>query len=158
MEDNQKSLKQFIRLLNTDIPGNHPVQRGLIKIKGIGKNLSHAICIRLGLDSKRAINTFSQDELRELETKIKSMANVEGWLLNRRKDYDSGKDKHLLTTDIKFRRDFDIKRLQKIKSYRGLRHAAGLPVRGQRTRAHFRKGKAVGVAKKKKGGSSGGKK
>ena len=158
MEDNQKSLKQFVRLLNTDIPGAYPVQRGLIKIKGIGANLSHAICTRLGLDRKKPINTFSQEELRELETKIKSMANLESWLLNRRKDYDSGEDKHLLTTDIKFRRDFDIKRLQKIKSYRGLRHAAGLPVRGQRTRAHFRKGKAVGVAKKKKGGSSGGKK
>ncbi len=152
MADNQKPLKQFVRLMNTDIPGAYPLQRGLIKIKGIGVNLSHAICARLGLDRNKAINKFSPEELKDIESKIKLMEGIDTWLLNRRKDYDTGKDKHLLTTDIKFRKAFDIKRLQKIKSYRGLRHAAGLPVRGQRTRAHFRKGKALGVAKKKKGG------
>ena len=43
------------------------------------------------------------------------------------------------------------KRLKKIKSYRGLRHAAGLPTRGQRTRSHFRKEKAKGAGIRKKG-------
>jgi small subunit ribosomal protein S13 len=48
------------------------------------------------------------------------------------------------------KKEFDIKRLRKIKSYRGIRHASKLPVRGQRTRANFRrKGHAVGVKRKK---------
>jgi len=47
-------------------------------------------------------------------------------------------------------KEFDIKRFRKMKSYRGLRHANKLPVRGQRTRSNFRaKGKTVGVRKKK---------
>ena len=70
-------------------------------------------------------------------------------MLNRQHSYDSGEDMHILTTDLRFRNDFDIKRLQKIKAYKGMRHAAGLPVRGQRTKAHFRKGRAVGVSKQK---------
>ena len=74
------------------------------------------------------------------------------FLLNRRKDFESGLDKHLSSTDLELQRDFDIKRLKKIKSYRGIRHAAGQPVRGQRTKAHFRKnrGKSVGIKSKKK--------
>jgi len=43
----------------------------------------------------------------------------------------------------------DVKDLREIQSYRGIRHALGLPVRGQRTKAHFRHGKSVGVIKKK---------
>jgi len=94
-------------------------------------------------------NEISQDQIKQIESLIKEPKGIESYLLNRRNDYDTGADKHLSTTDIKFRKDFDIKRLQKIKSYRGLRHAVGLPVRGQRTKGHFRKGKAVGVSKKK---------
>ena len=71
------------------------------------------------------------------------------WMLNRKKDRESGLSKHLITTDLDLARDFDVRRMKKIKSYRGWRHATGQPVRGQRTRSHFRKGGAVGVAKGK---------
>jgi small subunit ribosomal protein S13 len=46
-------------------------------------------------------------------------------------------------------RDFDIRRMKKIRSYKGWRHATGQPVRGQRTKSHFRHGGAIGVAKGK---------
>jgi small subunit ribosomal protein S13 len=72
---------------------------------------------------------------------------------NRQKDFDEGEDKHISASDLRLRKDFDVKRLRKIKAYRGIRHAAGLPVRGQRTKANFRKNRkksgAVGVKKKK---------
>jgi ribosomal protein S13 len=72
------------------------------------------------------------------------------FMKNRRSDIDTGEDLHLLTTNLDIKREFDIKRLKKIKSYKGIRHSLGLPVRGQKTRSHFRtKGRAVGVAKKK---------
>jgi len=48
------------------------------------------------------------------------------------------------------RREFDIKRLRKIKSYKGIRHAVGLPVRGQRTKANFRRNRKPSVAAAKK--------
>ena len=77
------------------------------------------------------------------------------WMLNRRKDYESGEDKHVINAELKLSREFDIKRLQLIKSYRGLRHAWGLPVRGQKTRSNFRKGSAIGVKKSKQKTSKG---
>ena len=64
-------------------------------------------------------------------------------------NYETGNDGHLLTSDLDFTKDNDIKRMRKIKSYRGNRHTRGLPVRGQRTRGSFRKGKTVGVSKRK---------
>lgn len=70
--------------------------------------------------------------------------------MNRRKDVESGEEKHLTGTDLDLRKDFDIKKLKKIKSYRGLRHTAGLPTRGQRTKAHFRSNRKKGSGIKKK--------
>ena len=46
-------------------------------------------------------------------------------------------------------REFDIRRMKKVRSYKGIRHLQGQPVRGQRTRAHFRKGRSVGVTRAK---------
>ena len=69
-------------------------------------------------------------------------------MLNRRKDTETGKDVHIIAGALKLQREFDIKRLMRIKSYRGMRHSSGLPTRGQRTRAHFRKGASLGVQRK----------
>ena len=142
--------RQFIRILSTDIPGHLHICHALSKIKGIGISLSHAICARYNLNETKKVNQLSEAEIREIEATLKTLTKVDGWMLNRQHDYDSGEDVHILTTDLRFRNDFDIKRLQKIKAYRGMRHAAGLPCRGQRTKAHFRKvGRAVGVSKTK---------
>ena len=69
------------------------------------------------------------------------------WFLNRRKDIETGKDMHLLTSDIPFTLRNDIERERVTASWRGYRHLSGLKVRGQRTRTSGRKGGAVGVAK-----------
>ena len=53
-------------------------------------------------------------------------------------------------TDLELQTEFDIKRMKKIKSYKGVRHSAGQPVRGQRTKSHFRKNKAKSGGIKKK--------
>ena len=145
----------LIRIMNTDLNGEKDIYNALTKIKGVGFQFSNALCYILKFDKQIKVNELSKDQIKTIEDFIKN-PELQTFLLNRRKDYDSGEDKHLSTTDLKFRKDFDIKRLQKIKSYRGLRHSAGLPVRGQRTKAHFRRGKAVGVSKKK--GKGGGKK
>lgn len=137
--------------MGTDIPGTINLQKGLTKVRGIGANLSHTICTRMNIDGNMIVGSMKDTELKEIEIKLKAMDGVESWMLNRQNDYDTGDNKHLLTTDLKLTRQFDQKRMQKIKSYRGLRLAAGLPVRGQRTKAHFRKGgKAVGVKRKGK--------
>jgi small subunit ribosomal protein S13 len=151
MINEQNKPRQIVRLMGTDIPGTINLQKGLTKVRGIGANLSHTICTRMNIDGNMIVGSMKDTELKEIEIKLKAMDGVESWMLNRQNDYDTGDNKHLLTTDLKLTRQFDQKRMQKIKSYRGLRLAAGLPVRGQRTKAHFRKGgKAVGVKRKGK--------
>lgn len=149
MSDKQE-FKQLVRLGGTDIDGNKKLYYALRKIKGINYSFSNVICKITNLDPHSKIGHLKDEELKKVSDIISNPSKYEvpSWLLNRRKDYDDGIDKHLISTDIKFRVDFDIKRLKKIKAYRGMRHAAGLPTRGQRTKGHFRKGGTVGVKKK----------
>ncbi len=149
-EQHKANVKQLVRILNTDIPGQYHTGHALTKIKGIGVNFAHAFCARYNIDETKVISQLAEPEIREIEARLKSIKEIDSWLLNRQHDYDTGEDMHLLTTDLRFKNDFDIKRLQKVRAYRGMRHAAGLPTRGQRTKAHFRKvGRAVGVSKTK---------
>ena len=74
---------------------------------------------------------------------------IPAWVMNRRRDLVTGEDVHLVGADLEFAQKQDIKRMIDIKSYKGVRHMFGLPVRGQRTRSSFRKGRTVGVVRKK---------
>jgi len=151
MAEKKQEIKQLVRLKGADIAGHKKLYHALRSIKGVSYSFSKVVCTLSNMDFNRKIGGLSDKELKQIEEILEnpSKYNVPSWMLNRRKDYDEGIDKHLVSTDIKFRKDFDIKRLKKIKSYKGMRHAANLPVRGQRTRAHFRKGgKAIGVKKK----------
>jgi small subunit ribosomal protein S13 len=150
-----KDIKEIIRILGSDIPGNKNIYYGLKKIKGISYSFSNAICNILDFDKTRKIGTLDEQEIKKIEQLLKDQRNIPSWLKNRRKDYDSGKDEHIIGTDIKFKKDTDIKRMRKIKTYRGMRHSYGLPVRGQRTKAHFRHGATVGVKKAAKMGKTG---
>ena len=71
-------------------------------------------------------------------------------MLNRQNDFESGEDKHLTGSNLELRKEFDIKRLKKIKSYKGLRHSSNLPMRGQRTKSNFRRNRRKGAGIKKK--------
>lgn len=144
-----KGTEKIIRLLQTDIPGNLQIYPALTRIKGISWSLSGSICNKLGINKRIKIVSLSKEELSKIEEFIKN-PELPIHLFNRRKDLDTGEDMHLIGADLDLKKEFDIKRLKKIKSYKGLRHSLGQPVRGQRTRGHFRqKGKAVGVVKKK---------
>ena len=144
-----KNSKQLIRILNTDISADKNIYHGLQKIKGISYSFANALCHNLKMDKKKTISDLSKEEIKNIEDFVKE-PKTKTWLLNSRKDYETGKDIHLSTTDLKFRLDNIKKRLMKIKSYRGLRLSVGLPVRGQRTKGHFRKGKGKSAVSGKK--------
>ena len=140
----------LIRVLGKDIRGDKMLFAGLTKIRGISWSFANAICKILKLDKNKKIQDMSSDELKSLEEFVKN-PSVPSFMKNRQKDFEDGEDKHISGVDLKLRKDFDVKRLRKIKSYRGVRHAAGLPVRGQRTKANFRKNrKKSGVTGKSK--------
>jgi small subunit ribosomal protein S13 len=147
----QEKREELIRILSTDIPGSKNIYSGLTRIKGVSFALSGAVCKITGIDKKRKVISLKQEEIDNLSEIIKNPKLPE-FMKNRRKDFETGDTKHLSVTELDLTKDFDIKRLKKIKSYKGVRHSFGLPVRGQRTKSHFRKkgrNKAVGVKKKK---------
>jgi len=149
----EKEQEELVRIMQTDISGNKNIYGGLAKIKGVSFAMSNAICHILKLDNDRKIGSLSQEEIDKISETIRN-PKVPDFLKNRRKDFDTGESKHLSITELDLKKEFDIKRLNKIKSYRGVRHSRGLPVRGQRTRSHFRqkgKHKAIGVKTKKTG-------
>ncbi len=145
----QETLKPFQRVLKTDLDGSLAISRALLKIHGIGFSLANAICTSLHLSREKKAGLLTDEEVRNIESFIKDKKELPLWMFNRRADYESGEDKHLVGPDLKLTQEFDIKRLKKIRAYKGMRHAIGQPVRGQRTRSHFRHGRAVGVLKSK---------
>jgi small subunit ribosomal protein S13 len=147
--DEEKYKERMIRILSEDIEGGMTVYAGLTKIKGISWSLANAICKVLKIDKNRKIGSLTDAEVKKISDFIKN-PQIPPFIFNRRFDFETGKDKHLTGTNLELQKEFDIKRLKKIKSYRGIRHSAGLPVRGQRTRSHFRKNKAKGAGIKKK--------
>ena len=149
-EQERKYAERIVRILSEDIEGGMTVYSGLTKIKGISWSFSNAICHVLKLDKKRKIGSLTPDEVKKISDFVKN-PNLPAYILNRRKDFDTGNDTHDFGSNLDLRKEFDIKRLKKIKSYRGIRHGANLPVRGQRTRANFRRNRRKGTGIKKKG-------
>ena len=144
-------VKQIVRVAKVDIDGQKNLIQALTKIRGIGTSLSSAICNLYNIDKSIKIGALLGDQIKKIEQAIENplKAGIPLFMINRKKDVISGKDSHVITSDLKLGVEFDIKRLKKIKSYKGIRHAQGQPVRGQKTKAHFRTGKSVGVKKKK---------
>lgn len=151
LKQEKKFEEKIIRILSKDIEGKMKIYPGLTKIKGISWGLSNAICKTLKIDKNRKIGSLTNEEIKKITEFIKN-PKIPVYLINRRSDFETGENKHLTSSDLELQTGFDIKKLRKIKSYRGHRHAAGLPSRGQRTRSNFRrkKSKSVGIKKKMK--------
>ncbi len=145
------TFKHIVRIADTDLDGNKSVMFALTGIKGIGLRIAKCIVNKLGVDGKAKLGELDDETIEKLKKFIEEeIESLPSWLLNRRKDLYSGQDLHLLSKDVDFARMLDIERLIKMKAYRGVRHAKGKKVRGQRTRSTGRKGRTVGVIRKKR--------
>ena len=121
------------RISGVNIPLNKRVEIGLTYIYGVGRSTSGQLLAQLGIEPDRKVRDLTEDEVIKLRELIDTDLTVEG--------------------DLRRERSQNIKRLQEIGCYRGLRHRRGLPVRGQNTKtnARTRKGpKRMSVAGKKK--------
>jgi small subunit ribosomal protein S13 len=148
VRENQNE-KAVIRILSKDIEGKMSIYAGLTKVKGISWSFSNSICKSLNFDKKRRIGSLTNEEIKKISDFVKN-PKIPKQLLNRQNDFRTGENKHLVGSDLDLQKEFDIKRLKKIKSYRGFRHISGLPLRGQRTRSNFRRKRVKGVGIKKK--------
>ena len=123
------------RISGVNIPLNKRVEIGLTYIYGIGRPTSNKLLSETGIEPDRKVRDLTEEEVVKLRDMIDNTVVVEG--------------------DLRRERSQNIKRLQEIGCYRGLRHRRGLPVRGQNTKtnARTRKGpKRMQVAGKKKAG------
>lgn len=150
-----EEFKHIVRIQNTDLEGERSIINALKKIQGVGFMLSNTVCKVADVDKKKKAGDLTDKEVEKIDKVLEDpiKAKVPAWLLNRRKDVRDNKDKHLLAGELRFAQENDVKRLKKIKAYRGVRHSKGLPVRGQRTKGNFRsnKGKgSLGVKRKTK--------
>ena len=121
------------RISGVNIPLNKRVEIGLTYIYGIGRSMSNQLLAEVGIEPDRKVRDLTEEEVIKLREAIDKDVTVEG--------------------DLRRERSQNVKRLQEIGCYRGLRHRRGLPVHGQNTKtnARTRKGpKRMQVAGKKK--------
>lgn len=94
---------------------------------------------------------LTSEELERIVTILQNPTNyrIPSWFLNRQRDITDGKDSQLVANGVDSKLRDDLERLKKIRAHRGLRHYWGLRVRGQHTKTTGRRGRTVGVSKKK---------
>ncbi len=154
-EKKRTDVRYIVRIAESDLNGELPVYMSLTKIKGISQRFAEAVAKTFeketGFPYNEELGKLKEEQDKMLENIILNPVKhgIPAWLANRRKDFDSGENKHLVSSELIFSKREDLKRLNEIKSYRGLRHSWGLTVRGQRTKGtHRGKGGVVGVMKK----------
>jgi small subunit ribosomal protein S13 len=142
--------RHILRIIDVDVEGSLKTSYALTKIKGISLNLANVVLNKAGVNPNKRAGFLTDAEAERVEGIIKepSKYGLPSWLLNRRKDSETGKDMHLISADLVLRNKMDIEQMKVMKSWRGYRHAYGLKVRGQRTKTTGRSGKALGVKKK----------
>ena len=120
------------RISGVNIPTAKKIHIALTYIYGIGPKIATELCDQASIDKSKRVNELNDDELNKIREIIDQ--------------------KHIVEGDLRRKVSMDIKRLNDLGCYKGLRHRKKLPVRGQRTHtnARTRKGKAVAIAGKKK--------
>ena len=120
------------RIAGVDLPNNKQGEIGLTYIFGIGRSSARRILDKCGIDRTIKVGDWNDDQIAKIRTEINEEYKIEG--------------------ELRSSVQMDIKRLMDIGCYRGIRHRAGLPVRGQSTKNNARtsKGKKKTVANKKK--------
>jgi len=89
-----KNEEKIIRIMSKDISGHMKIYAGLTKIKGISWSFSNAICKSLKIDKNKKIGDLNQNEIKEIIDFAKS-PKLPSYITNRRKDLDTGENKHL---------------------------------------------------------------
>ncbi len=144
-----REFNYIVRLHGSNLDGTKLLPYALCDLKGVGIRVSKTMIKKLGLDPSLRMGTLSEADVRRLEEILDNPVSggIPNWMLNRRKDLETGKDIHLLGSDLTLRVRDDIDLMKETRSWKGNRHARGLKVRGQRTKTAARKGRSVGVSR-----------
>ncbi|UYV60148.1 RpS18 [Cordylochernes scorpioides] len=146
-----EKFQHILRVMNTNIDGKRKVMFALTSIKGIGRRFANLVCKKADIDLNKRAGELSEEEVEKLITIMTNprQYKIPDWFLNRQKDVKDGKYNQVTSSALETKLREDLERLKKIRAHRGLRHFWGLRVRGQHTKTTGRRGRTVGVSKKK---------
>jgi len=153
-EKEAEGLRGIVRLAGKDLSGHLPIKRALLKVRGISHTTAriaaNAINSELKISPDTKAGALSDEQIEKVDGILFNLYKYGGpnFIFNRRKDYASNENVHVIMNDLIFSNEQDIEREKRAYSWRGYRHAYGQKTRGQRTRNTGRKGMAVGVLRK----------
>eukprot|EP01100_Stratorugosa_tubuloviscum_P013182 TRINITY_DN6494_c0_g2_i1.p1 TRINITY_DN6494_c0_g2~~TRINITY_DN6494_c0_g2_i1.p1 ORF type:complete len:156 (+),score=69.77 TRINITY_DN6494_c0_g2_i1:194-661(+) len=145
--------QHILRILNTNIDGKEKVMYALTSIKGMGRRFANIVCKKADINMRKRAGELTNTEINRLIQVLQRPQHfkIPEWFLNRQRDYRTGKSSQVTVNSLDTSLRDDFERLKKIKCERGLRHSWGLRVRGQHTKTTGRRGRTMGVSKKKSG-------
>jgi small subunit ribosomal protein S13 len=154
-QDFGPDFRYLVRIHNTDLDGKKPLTTALTYVPGVSHRMANVVAREAGIPATQRIGKLTDEQIGAVSEAISALGEVvPAWMLNRRKDIETGEDGHLVGTEIQIMLREDLNRLKKIRSWRGHRHERKLPTRGQRTKANGRFGSAVGVQRKDAAGAA----
>jgi len=148
-----EKFQHILRVMNTNIDGRRKIMFAMTSIKGCGRRFSNIVCKKADVDMSKRAGELTEEEVERVVTIMNNprQYKIPDWFLNRQKDIKDGKFSQVLANGLDNKMREDLERLKKIRAHRGLRHYWGLRVRGQHTKTTGRRGRTVGVSKKKGG-------
>merc|ERR1712168_1676016 len=147
------NFQHILRVMNTNLEGKRNTMFAITAIKGVGRRFANIALKKADIDMSKRAGELSEDEVERIITIISNprQYKIPDWFLNRQKDIKDGKTTQVLSNFLDNKLREDLERLKKIRAHRGLRHYWGVRVRGQYTKTTGRRGRTVGVSKKKGG-------
>ncbi len=150
----KESFRGIVRIAGKDMKGEVPLSRALIRVRGISHTLavsaSAVLHRELSIDPKTRVGDLTEVQIESIDRVLQDLPahGIPAYLFNRRGDYLSGTDRHVIMNDLIFENTQDVEREKKLFTWKGYRFSYGQKVRGQRTRNTGRTGMAVGVLRK----------
>jgi len=147
----EKDFKFILRIFNTNVDGKQKVPYAIRNIRGLGRRFSILATQKAGLDVNARAGELTEDEINKVVDVCTNPKNygIPTWFLNRKKDPKDGLDSQQIANGIDIKLREDLEKMKRMRLHKGLRHYFGLRVRGQHTCSTGRRGKTVGVEKKK---------
>uniref|UniRef100_A0A6G1SP53 Small ribosomal subunit protein uS13 n=2 Tax=Aceria tosichella TaxID=561515 RepID=A0A6G1SP53_9ACAR len=148
-----EKFQHILRVMSTNIDGRKKICLALTAIKGCGRRFASLVCRKADVDPDKRAGELSDEEIDKLVTILTNplQYKIPTWFLNRQRDFKDGKNSQVVANVLEVKLRDDLELLKKIRAHRGLRHYWGLRVRGQHTKTTGRRGRTVGVSKKKGG-------
>ncbi len=148
-DQEEDDFNYIVRMMNTDLDGDRPLVYALTQIKGVGTRVAEMVVNSTDIDGNAKIGYLEDEKIDQIKQKLVDFTDeAPHWAVNRKKDPVTGDNDHVLKNELDTVYREDINRMQKISSYKGVRHERGLKVRGQKTKSNGRTGMELGVEKK----------